>query len=84
MAQAQGGLGKGGARTDVPTELANDDQQGQKRPVIATHFILANLAFVTKITDSARFKGDPIPRFQVGYFRANFARNVSYSHTQRM
>lgn len=41
-----------------------------------THFILATLAFVTEIADSAGFEGDPIPRFQVGHFCTNFFRNI--------
>lgn len=49
-----------------------------------THFILANLTLVTETTDSTRFKGDSIPRFQVGYLLANFMRNVKYYTMQLM
>ena len=62
--------------TDVPAELAIRRQRGLEWLVGTTHFIPATLAFVTDITDSTGFKGDPIPRFQMGHFCANFVRSV--------
>jgi len=60
----------------VATELVIHCQRGWERLAITAHFILATLAFVTEIADSAGFKGDPIPRFQVRHLCANFFRSV--------
>jgi hypothetical protein len=48
------------------------------------HFVLANLAFVAEIADSTGLKGNPVPKFQVGYFCANFVRNVRWHYTMKV
>jgi len=51
--------------------------KGGNRQRSTTHFVPATRAFVTETADSTGFKGDPISRFQVGHFCANFFRNIS-------
>ena len=67
----------------MPAELVFLGQRRWERSAVTTHLILATLAFMTEIADSTGFKGDSVPRFQVGHFCANFIRSVRCHSIQR-